>query len=278
MKKVLIGFVFLLAFIPLNASTIKGRCINEEGNPVEYAMIGIEGVNMGMVADRQGYFTLNIPDSLQGYRLVFSHISYNPESFLISDLLEKYERAVASGSILTVELSKYIFAIEPVVVTGKKLRLTNINSRGIRIPAGWWWHVLPWLSESDQPDSRNQEFGIMTELKGRTWVRRIELDVQSNSFDTMVLQLSMYKIDGDDYVPLMQAPYYLKISRNEAKQNYTCDLSDFNIVAEGSVYIGMVIVEESAKGQLVMPAYFSSSYFRNMSTGLVKKNRSQWGF
>lgn len=52
----------MFVFIGFYGQKISGICVdNRSGKPIEYVMVGVEGVNVGVVTDSQGRFEFDIP-------------------------------------------------------------------------------------------------------------------------------------------------------------------------------------------------------------------------
>ncbi|OAQ40301.1 hypothetical protein A5893_04935 [Pedobacter psychrophilus] len=111
----------LLKLSATNANfPVKGKVLDELGQPIPGVSVQLAGTTFGTVTDLNGNFTLNVPDA--GGNLNFSFIGYN-----------NYTIAVDSKSgVLTIKLSPSTSALNEVVVTAfatqKKVNVTGAIS------------------------------------------------------------------------------------------------------------------------------------------------------
>jgi len=115
----------MILYIPaVHASTpagsISGRVLNRDGEPLSYANIVLEGLEIGTMSMKDGTFNLeNI--SPGRYRISVSYVGYRGESRLIR---------VRAGEEAEVQfrLEQSAFQMEPVVVTGSPIPSSPKNS------------------------------------------------------------------------------------------------------------------------------------------------------
>src|SRR5437868_2596428 len=80
--------LWLLCFIVSNlfaqGRTLTGKVTDEKGNPIAGASVSVKGAdNVGIAADEQGNFTLNIPSTARV--LVISSVNYKTQEIKIDD-------------------------------------------------------------------------------------------------------------------------------------------------------------------------------------------------
>jgi len=272
-----IGFVTVRAQIPLT-----GFCVDSLGNPVEYVTVGVPDSFYGTITDVNGRFNLLIPDSLKERSLTFSHISYQTLTQPIGSLRQKQ---VQSGGQLEVVLIDHSFPIREVVFSGdrRRLRIKSLNGAGVRIPTPWPASFSIPSGIQDPEDAKRAEdagvaSGVLLDLKKETWIRRIHFDILRNSFDTLTFRVVVYQKDESRYVPLMSSPCYFDIEKSDVKSAYEIDLSEYGIVAQGTVYVGMESVEIGSKGYVHFPLFLNSnSYWIDLSTNEVRQSPYSMG-
>ncbi len=276
---ILATFLLLSNVLSLNAQEIKGICAGPSGSRIEYVSIGIEGTYVGTLSDAKGNFSIVIPDSLSGRALTFAHLSYQPRTIPIAQVKQEAALARTSTKPLVITLADNAFSITPITVNPQKLRLKNLNSRGVRIPNGIALHERPSKFKDPERATWELNFGTLLELKRKTWIREIDFDVTGNTFDTLVMRVAVYQKEGDRFIPLMEKPHYVGIPKSTERQEARIDLSKYDIIALGTVYVGLERVEMSGRGQLAFPLYGGGNlYLRNMATGMDNRPKFGLGF
>lgn len=263
-------FLLFLSTTPyVCAQEIKGFVRNSTGGNIEYVSIGINGKNIGTVSDPDGHFALSLPDSLNHLELTFSHISYGRLSLPISTLKQQY----AVDSTVKITLPESPFEMRPVVVRNKQPRMQRLHSAGIPFPNGTLGHCIP-SSRTDRtnPRLKGEEFGIIFHTDRETWVKEVSFTIMKNSFDTLVFRIGIYRIEADStFTPLMQKPCYVDIDKTNDQVDYTCDISEYNACGEGTLYMGIEIVQDSKTGCVYFPCHVKPMYFRRINHGTMSK-------
>jgi len=85
MKKLVLGFMFLLASASLFAQTISvsGKVADENGAPLDGVSIKVKGSNAGAQSNNKGIFQINIPKL--GTVLTFSYLGYKNVDFVVKN-------------------------------------------------------------------------------------------------------------------------------------------------------------------------------------------------
>ncbi len=86
---------------------INGSIIDDEGKPVEFATVILDGTELGAIADKDGKFILRIPAEHKGKELIVTYMG-------MVDAIYKIEK---SGDIV-IKMEKSVDAMEDVIVTG----------------------------------------------------------------------------------------------------------------------------------------------------------------
>lgn len=105
----IISFLFILFLptkvfaIPVNFlpdKPIKGKIIDEAGQPVSGVSVIVKGTSVGVSTNQEGMFSINVPDS--GGVLVVSHVGYEQQEVTLGDAAELSITLIASkGNQLT---------------------------------------------------------------------------------------------------------------------------------------------------------------------------------
>ena len=222
--------------------------------------MGLHGYNLGTVSDNDGNFLITIPDSLRNHRLVFSHVSYEPFTAVVSELEER--------SPLVVILQEKTFDMHSVVVRPKG-KMVNLNSRGIRIPGMNVTYAFNLFVTLDN-------IGQMFDLRQKSRINEMHLDITQNTFDELILRLVLYQVEQANgsmiFSALTPVPLYIYPEKNDDKQHFQWDISEYGIETEGTVYASIELVKRSSEGQIRFPAYSKSSkWFVNFQSGISKE-------
>ncbi|MCT4589481.1 MAG: carboxypeptidase-like regulatory domain-containing protein [Carboxylicivirga sp.] len=99
--------------------TLKGRVVDAETNkPVEFANIGVVGTYMGTASDFDGYYTLEIGESYNNYKVQISAVGYKVKEFTVDEL------NVLSGE--AIKLFSQTYGLKQVDVKADSKRLYGI--------------------------------------------------------------------------------------------------------------------------------------------------------
>lgn len=121
MKRVifLIGFIIGL-ILSANAQTIKGKIVDKENNPIEFATIVLQTTDSTFInttySDSSGYFYFN--KSLPKYRLLIQHLMYNP-----------INKEFSSSDIGVLVMKNKDFDLNEVVVQGERPLVKVVNGK-----------------------------------------------------------------------------------------------------------------------------------------------------
>jgi CubicO group peptidase (beta-lactamase class C family) len=117
-------FVFLLSILLCHAqTTIKGRVLNRNGNePIAYANIGISRTNVGTISNKDGSFSIIIPEGFNNDTLAISSLGFSKKMIPIKFFT--HEKATV------IYLNEKRTMLQPVVVSSnkKKEKLTSLGN------------------------------------------------------------------------------------------------------------------------------------------------------
>ena len=177
MKYVRLSF-FLLAFIVTLAATaqvtVKGHVVNQDGNSVEYACVGIMDDSISTITDAQGRFSLVLPAGRQD-ELVVSHISYLTTAIPFS--------AYKDGEEVAVNLVEKLVA-QPAALVPKNSKLKMIVGKRVGGPE---------VDFTKEGEVLNMEYGIMFNGKKNHALSDIYLTIKRSTYDWCVLSFNLYE-------------------------------------------------------------------------------------
>lgn len=231
-------FVATITALPVSGKTVKGNCIDEAGEPVSYVNVIVGGTKLRSVSDKNGGFSINIPDSLVTEIIVFSHISFNTVEHSLSELPDKDVQIVLYPRILM---------LEEAMVAAKGGKMRNLNFIGSSNP------LLKTMLASNF--RRDPSMGEKVKVRKKANIKELEFKILGNTYDSLIMRTVLYNITKEGYRPLMAEPHYFSISRGHFGK-VVCDLSNYGIVVGGDVLINLEKVYSKGRGEVLFPMYY----------------------
>ena len=253
MKYSLILFL-LSSSVALCGQTISGTVFDKNSNlPVEYVNIGVVGKNIGTVSEQSGKYTLQIDDEYQNDTLRFSCIGYHSYSIKVSDFMNRNDGNVT--------LEKRTYDLTEVTVRPKKLKQKTL---GVTTKS----KMVAACADSVY----GGEVGIVMKNKNRAFVKEININVLTCSYDTVFYRLNIYQAhENMHFENILNDPVYLSLSKKEIKDKITVDLRHLNLIIEGDFLVTFECVKDLGAGRFCFPAsLLHQSYLRKTSQGTWK--------
>lgn len=252
MKRVIFSLIVLCATCGTaqQTVTIRGRVVDEEGNAVEYATIGIPGTRQGTLTDNNGSFTFKT-DTTGNDTLLISHVSYEELRLAVKD--------IALNADITVTPKRLN---EVTVFCGKKKK-AKLAGRGMRVPGG----TTMWTTANV-----GCEIGSLVETERSFEADAITFEVRHNSMDGAKLSINIYRADEENgkFTNMLCKPIYVEIPANEEKQEINIKVNGV-VIEPGKWFVALKLVDyrkEGTKegeetGNIFFPLYLKSSYTRS---------------
>src|SRR5690606_18636143 len=107
MKLVLLNFIFIIAFLSVNAGRISGSITNPDGDPLPFASLIIKGTSLGTTSNSEGqyFFVLAAGTCI----IVCQHVGYEKQ--------EKTITVLSNEVTLNFQLVKQELTLREVIVT-----------------------------------------------------------------------------------------------------------------------------------------------------------------
>ena len=247
--------LFLLSnCVLLYGQQITGAIIEKDSNlPVEYVNIGVVGKNIGTVSDQNGNYTLNIALEYHDDTLRFSCIGYHSYSVKVSDFIN-----LNDGNV---KLEKRIYELSEVVVRPKKIKQKTL---GITTKKSTIVFQLGSI--------KGCESGILMKNKNKAFLKEVNINVASCSFDSVFYRVNIYKVlENMQFENILRAPIYLNFSKEDVKDKITIDLRHLNLVIDGDFLVSFEIFMDIGSGKILIPAsLLNKTYRRETSQGSWK--------
>jgi hypothetical protein len=267
-----IRLLLLLLLLPLCAQaqdlfTVKGRIVNEAGNPVEYVHVGIPSQQIGTVSSVDGRFEIEV----QSGTLEFHHVSYQTGLYPIS------------GPKEDVLIFLHANELPPAIAIGGDTREKYLVRPGTSVGNS--------LIDFYQPTTGviGGELGSIAKARKPFLVRDIMFTIESNYIPGCVASINIYSIEGnpETFVNVLHQPIYVNIPMSETSLKFDIKPDELILLEPGKYFIGFQIISvdenavqknlqssesESDRRSLHMyaPLYIKSSYHRSSVLGELK--------
>lgn len=211
------------AALPIQAQTLSGRIVGADARPVPYANIGLKNRPAGTVSERDGSFTLRIPDLSVRDTLCISCIGY---------AAREIPAAGHDARPLEIRLQEQPQTpLSPVITHIPRKRYTFGRSIGSNR-----------FSAAFRAGQEGGEMGVkckLGELRGE--LQRVRLNLAGcKGVDTLHMRINVYAMRGDRIRKnLLAEPVYFSVPASEADKTATVDLRPYEIFVKGDFLISV---------------------------------------
>lgn len=251
MNKLFIS-ILLINYNIIFGQNISGILINTKSKqPIEFANIGIIGKNVGTVSDVNGKFNFFVDAQYDNDTIQFSIIGYKPIQIKVSDLRKK------NDNVLLLEEKTY--ALTEVIVKPKifKQQTIGVTTKNKKIAAGFKDNLLGY------------ECGILMKVKKTAFIKKVNINIASCSYDTIFYRLNIYKVCKKmHFENILKEPIYVTMPKESVKDEVSIDLESRNIVVNGDFLVTLEHVKNLKDGHLYFCAGLANkTYSRKTSQG-----------
>ena len=238
---------------------VKGRIINQRGEPVEYVQVGIPKLQMGTISTADGLFEISVPRDT----LAFFHVAYQTGRYVVTGPADDVVIVLSENEL------------PPAVFIGGNTKEKYLLRAGTRIPGG--------AGDFYRPDgvSKGYELGSVAKTRKPFLVKDILFSILSNHIPGCVVAINIYRIEGEpeEFVNILHKPIYVDIALSDEKQDFDVEPEESILLEPGRYFISFALVDcdmeavrqsqeipESERDpsamHLLVPIYFKSSYQR----------------
>ena len=248
--------------------SVRGKIVNEKGEPVEYVQVGVPKHQIGTVSTADGRFEISMPpDTLQ-----FFHVSYQaagiPVTGPVDDLVVVLHEQELPPAVFIGGDTKEKYLLR----AGKNL-LKNMGVISITFEDG---------------NFKGKELGSVAQTKKPFLVQDISLTVHDNRIPDCVASINIYRIEGpeESFVNVLHKPIYFDVAVSDAPRKYDLHPEETLLLEPGRYFIAFQIVgcdEAALQAFLAKPMeeqihemymnfyiYLKSSYLRKSALGEMK--------
>lgn len=210
MNKILYLTAFFLFPCYIYAQTsINGKVINEDNEPIPYSSISIKNSNIGTISDENGNYKITIPNEINE-NINFSSIGYMDESKSKDELVE--------NSIIILKYNPV--SLEPVVISIKKMKQKIIGQKS-----------RPMLTFSKMFDENvpTIEQGNIFDIHQKTKLKSYNFYIiPSSKFEEITLKVNIYSIKNETPDKILLSENILYKTNSTGWQNI--DLTSYGLI------------------------------------------------
>ena len=226
--------------------TVKGRIINEQGEAVEYAQLGVPKLQIGSISAADGRFEIDMPcDTLE-----FFHVSYQPAAYPVT------------GPADDVVIILHGRELPPAVSIGGNTKEKYLMRPGTNVLKNMGVISTPFL------------------------VQDILFTVHSNHIPDCVASINIYRIEGrkESFVNVLHKPIYFNVAVSNDPQDFDIQPEETLLLEPGRYFVAFQIVgcnnealqaflaktqdeQEFWEMSMDFNIYLKSSYVREVALG-----------
>ena len=256
--------LFSVSLFAQDRVSVKGRIVNELGEPVEYVYVGVPERQIGTVSSVDGIFEINVPaDTLE-----FHHVSYQVGYYPV--------KGPEDNVIIVLKDSE----LPPAVFIGGNTKEKYLLRAGTRVhgAVGDFYHP--------GGVSKGYELGSVAKTRKPFLVRNIRFSILENYIPGCVAAVNIYRIEGnpEEFINVLHKPIYVNIAMSGKQQDFDVQPEESILLEPGRYFISFALVDcdmdavgkimdtpESERDHFAMhlyvPMYFKSSYQRFYALG-----------
>ena len=261
MRKILLlaGLLVPFSLLAQERVSVKGRIVNEQGEPVEYVQVGVPRLQIGTISSEDGHFEVSVP----GDTLVFFHVSYQPASYAVTGPAEDVLVVLRENEL------------PPAVSIGGDTKEKYLLRPGTKVAGDAGALVF----EPKTGHTKGVELGSVARTNKPFLVQDIRFGIRDNSIPDCVVAVNIYRIEGknEDFVNVLHKPLYVNVAESSTPQEFHIQPEETVLLEPGKYFISFQIVNLNAAALDEFPQmslstilYFKSSYIRKAALGKME--------
>lgn len=261
MRKILLlaGLLVPFSLLAQERVSVKGRIVNEQGEPVEYVQVGVPRLQIGTISSEDGHFEISVP----GDTLVFFHVSYQPASYAVTGPAEDVLVVLRENEL------------PPAVSIGGDTKEKYLLRPGTKVAGDAGALVF----EPKTGHTKGVELGSVARTNKPFLVQDIRFGIRDNSIPDCVVAVNIYRIEGknEDFVNVLHKPLYVNVAESSTPQEFHIQPEETVLLEPGKYFISFQIVNLNAAALDEFPQmslstilYFKSSYIRKAALGKME--------
>ena len=216
-------FVFIFSAV-ISAQSVTGRLSDEKGDPIAYATVFAPGAETGALTDESGAFEIDLKTMADSCRVQFSCIGYETRLLTAGEVRTLPDPA-------TLELSSANYVLETANIAAERIRMKRKKLGMNGIMNGTFIY-----NPGEKP--RPLEFGTMLSPDGRARLDEVLIKVRSMKADSVLVDINIYDVRfGMVGEPLLKGRVFLRLSREDIREEISIDLSGRGLYVERSFLV-----------------------------------------
>lgn len=235
-----------------HCQTISGRVISKDENrPISYAKIGVEKENIGVVADEDGIFSIDLSKANTLNKIKIEVAGYETYTEIVSDFIKQNSQKIY--------LKEKIKNIQEVKLKPKKLVDKNwgVNTKTKSV----MYSVNPAFKKEDFLGETALEFKANKKSK----IKNINLNIASITADRpVIMRYTIYnEKNGFPNESILDEEITVELTKDKiVDQTFTLDVNDKNIWVQGKFFVGIQFLKEFEGKVNISAALFRTGYLR----------------
>lgn len=262
MKAIYLLFICIIYFSDSFSQMYSVQLINKDnGEPIEYANIGIVNKNIGTVSNTKGEFNIELNSKYDNDTLYISCIGYERKAYSIS----KFKSSFRNNDQCIVELQPKIYVLDEVLVRPSNMRIYTLGN---------FCEANSAYGNAFYSKELGTEIGVLINLPDNTnnaYLQNFRFYVGKFTFDKFPVRLNVYNLkNGKPNENILTQPIFIELT---SVGEYIIELEKYQIKTNGDFFISLEYyrVSDGSKGELVFCAVENQNkrngYFRLTSQG-----------
>lgn len=233
--KLIAFFICLSAQSQIKISGVVKDSITQEA--LAYSTIGLKQSKLGVIADKNGFFEIILPEKVKRDTLILSHLGYKTTKLPASKPIINQVFFMQSGAIGLDEITLYQY--------GKnKIELGSDNAH----------HRIAYAFTNDS--LKGSEIGKRILVENPVLLKDITFFVKENTFKSVKLRVHFYNLDNSNnqYQPSNKVDLdkYIIADVTKKRGRVKLDLSDFNITFNDHFMVAIETIDFKGEGQFIL--------------------------
>lgn len=257
MKNLHLILLFVLGNLSSFGQDLSGKVTNaEDMKPIDFANIGVIGMDIGTVSEIDGNYHLSIGEEYDEGILRFSYIGFENFEIKVKDFKKRNNHDI--------ELKPLVYELEEAIVTPKVSGKKTLGHTGKSkmTTAGFGEYKLGF------------EHAVRMKLapKEKAIIEKININIARCTFENLHYRLNVYSIKGKKKIKsILKKPIYVKFTKEEIKDQITFYLEEENIIVKGDFLVSLEHIEDLGTGEIAFSCdKKSKTYVRKTSQGKWK--------
>ncbi len=229
MKKFAFTICLLIVYLfTCSAQDLVGKVMDENGQAIEFANVGILGTNKGSVTDEKGLFSLDISSLAKTDTLRVSAIGFKTSDIILGSIQN-------TESTFDIKLEESIYELPKIDLNASAFTKKMIKGNEIRkssVSLGFSENIL------------GAEAGVKIKNKKKsTWIKKLGFAIARNKLDTLLFRVNVYELKRNKVgQKILREDIIIETSIEEGVVEV--DLSAYEIVTDKDIIVALEWIKD----------------------------------